>query len=45
MISVGAKNRSQAIKELGLAETFLVERGFIVPFPLEPKTQNIVLWD
>lgn len=43
MISVGTKSESQAIKELELVKHFLVERGFVQPTKLKPKTQNIVV--
>jgi transcription initiation factor TFIID TATA-box-binding protein len=42
MISVGTKSESQALKELELAQAFLVEKRFAENIKLQPKTQNLV---
>ena len=43
MISVGTKSESLAFKELEIARDFLIEKGFIKPVELQPKTQNLVV--
>ena len=43
MISVGTKSETQALQELELAVSFLVENGFAKPVELNVKTQNMVI--
>ena len=43
MISVGTKSETQALQELELAMSFLVENGFAKPVELNVKTHNMVI--
>jgi len=43
MISAGTKSEKRAVRELEMAKKYLMEKGFVRPVKLYPKTQNIVV--
>lgn len=43
MISVGTKSEARAFKELQITEKFLLQKGLIKQFKLQPITQNLVI--